>query len=388
VRIRTQAIPSASLFEGFHPWLWVLAFIALVFISIAWLDITRPPPIRPSFHSIFSSFEEMGQASETPEQERTPLFTAGIRPPLPEGISKEIGDCEHTVTVEVDGLGRRERVCMRTAVYKTHDGQALCDSLIVDIFKNGDWLLRQELDRGLFRAERFQLLRDLDMDGRAELITLLSAGPEGSGADVFRIYKFDGYTFVEALLVFGLPPQDASVAFFLRHLVELQEEISARYAGVVGSEDLCADAGDEGDCFAGSPWLLDSNGDGRLELVQLLEPPDSREASKTGPFQLFVKEFRRRGMEGLSRFHVLGPASAGSKTGSILFHRSTEGPVMLLAAFADPGARAAPSSLAVFEIAGTRVKRAPGLGGFPLPDRFARLHLADKEGPVETRYLK
>jgi hypothetical protein len=277
---------------------------------------------------------------------------------------------------------------VRTAVYKARDGQPLCDSLIVDIYKNGDWLLRQELDRGLFGAERFHLLRDLDMDGRAELITLLAAGPEGSGGDACRIYKFDGYAFVEALHVFGLLPQDASVAFFLRHLTEIQAEISERYAEAIAGPDLCADAGDEGDCFAGSPWLLDSNGDGRLELVQLLEPPESLESSKTGPFQLFVKEFRRRGMEGRSRFHVLGPGSAGLKTGSILFHRPTEGPVLLLAAFTEPGARAAPSSLAAFEIAGTRVKRAPGLAGFQLPGRFAQLHLAGKEEPVETRYLK
>jgi hypothetical protein len=377
-----------SLFEGFHPWLWVLAFIALVFISIAWLDITRPPPIRPSFHSIFSSFEEMGQDSETPESERTPFFTAGIRSPLPEGVTKEIGDCEHNLTVDVDGIGRRERVCLRTAVYRTRDGQALYDSLIVDIYKNGDWLLRQELDRGPFQAERFQLLRDLDMDGLAELITRLSAGPEGSGAEAGRIYKFDGYAFVEALHVFGLPPQDASVAFFLRHLPEIQAEISARYAEAVGSPDLCADAGDEGDCFAGSPWLLDSNGDGRLELVQLLEPPDSLESSKIGPFQLFVKEFRRRGMEGRSRFHTIGPGSAGPKTGSILFHRLTEGPVMLLASFTDPGARDAPTSLAAFEIAGIRVKKAPGLSGFALPGLNERLHFANKEEPPETRYLK
>jgi hypothetical protein len=377
-----------SVFEGFHPRLWVLAFIALVFISITWLDITRPPPIRPSFHSIFSSYEEMGQDSETPEQERTPLFTAGIRSPLPEGITREIGDCDRTVTVDVDGIGRRERVCVRTAVYKTRDGQALYDSLIVDIYKNGDWLLRQELDRGLFGAERFHLLRDLDMDGRAELITLLSVRPEGSGEDACRIYKFDGYAFVKALHVFGLPPQDASVAFFLRHLPEIQADISARYAEAIGSPDLCADAGDEGDCFAGSPWLLDSNGDGRLELVQLLEPPESPKASKTVPFQLFVKEFRRRGMEGRSRFHAIGPGSAGPKTGSILFHRSDDGRVLLLASFADPGARAAPASLAAFEIAGTRVKKAAGLGGFALPGLIERLHFANKEEPLETRYLK
>ncbi len=236
-----------------------------------------------SFYSLFASFEEEEKKPDPPWGERTPLFTTNFYDALPDGVAREIGDCVHSLTADVDGDGRRERVCVRVAVYKTQEGQALYDSLIVDIFKNGDWLLRQELDRGLFREERFHLLRDLDMDGRAELVTLLSSGSERSGGDACRIYKFDGYAFVEAMHVFGLPPQDASVAFFLRHLPEVQADISARYIEETGSDDLCGDPGEEGDCFAGSPWLLDSNADGRLELVQLLEPPGGGDASEIRP---------------------------------------------------------------------------------------------------------
>jgi hypothetical protein len=293
-----------------------------------------------------------------------------------------------TVTADVDGDGRRERVCVRTAGYRTHDGQVLYDTLLVDIFKHGDWLLRQEFDRGLFRAERFHLLRDLDMDGRAELVTLLAAGSEGSGDDACRIYKFDGYAFVEALHVFGLPPQDASVVFFLRHLPEIQADISARYMEETGSEDLCGDPGEESDCFAGSPWLLDSNGDGRLELVQMLEPPGNGDVTKTDPFRLFVKEFRRRGTEGRSRFHIIGAGSSGSRAGSILFHRSNDDRVVLLASFADPGTPAGRKASAAFEIDGTSVKKAAGLGTFPEHGLSERLRLVSREDPIETRYVK
>lgn len=378
----------ARVFEDFHPRLWVLAFIALVFISIAWLAFTRPPPIRPSFYSMFNSFEEEEKDPEPPQGERTPLFTAGLRGTLPDGVARDISDCMRTVTADVDGDGRRERVCVRTAGYRTHDGQVLYDTLLVDIFKHGDWLLRQEFDRGLFRAERFHLLRDLDMDGRAELVTLLTAGSEGSGGDTCRIYKFDGYAFVEALHVFGLPPQDASVVFFLRHLSEIQADISARYMEETGSENLCGDPGEGSDCFAGSPWLLDSNGDGRLELVQMLEPPGNGDVTKTDPFRLFVKEFRRRGTEGRSRFHAIGAGSGGSKAGSILFHRSNDGRVVLLTSFANAGALAGPASMAAFEIAGTSVKKAAGLGTFPGHGLSERLRLVSRQDPIETRYVK
>lgn len=378
----------ALAFEDFHPRLWVLAFIALVFISIAWLAFTRPPPIRPPMHFWLASLAEAGDEPEPPPGERRPLFTAGLRDTLPDGVVREIGECAHTVTVDVDGDGRRERVCVRIAGYRTEAGEALYDSLIVDIFKHDNWILRQELDRGLFREERFHLLRDLDMDGAAELITLLAAGSEGPGGDACRIYNFDGYAFVEAMHVFGLPPQDASVAFFLRHLREVRADINARYTEETGSENLCGDSGEDGDCFAGSPWLLDSNGDGRLELVQLLEPPDSETTPKTGQLRLFVKEFRRRGTEGRSRFHTIGPESAGAKTGSILFHRSDDDRVVLLASFAGPRAFSSRPAAAAFEMAGTSVKKAMSLVGYPMHMSSGRLRLARNEGPLETRYVK
>ena len=94
---------------------------------------------------------------------------------------------------------------------------------------------------------------------------------------------------METLNIFGLSPQDASAAFFLRHLKEIREEISERYSVETGIEQLCTDDWDEGDCFAGAPWLLDSNGDGRLELVQLLEPPAGTEGPKPEPYRHFVK---------------------------------------------------------------------------------------------------
>jgi hypothetical protein len=388
MRKLNSKISVALAFEGFHPRLWVLAFNALVLISIAWLGFTRPPPIRPPLHSIFATFAEEENEPDPPWGERTPLFTTNFYDALPDGVTREIGECVRTLFADVDCDGRRERVCVRVAAYGNKAGQALYDSLIVDIFKNGDWLLRQELDRGLFREERFHLFRDLDMDGRAELVTLLSSGSERSGGETWRIYKFDGYAFVEAMHVFGLPPQDASVAFFLRHLPEVQADISARYIEETGSDDLCGDPGEEGDCFAGSPWLLDSNADGRLELVQLLEPPGSGDASKSVPFRLFVKEFRRRGTEGRSRFHSIGAATGGSKAGTILFHRSNDGRVMLLASFTNPGALAASGTMAAFELSGTGIKKAAGFGDFPIPEKSERLRLAHTEDLLETRYVK
>lgn len=387
MRNRTSVRSGWHAFEGFHPRLWVLAFIALVILSIAWLDITRPPPIRPPRFSLSDLLEEIETEINEPKGERAPLFTSSYSSTLPGGVTREIGECMRVSQVDVDGDFRRERVCVRVATYEGGGGPTR-ETLLVDIHKGNEWLLRQELPGFSYGPERALLLRDLDMDGGAELVTQLASNPERPGDDVGRIYKFDGYAFVEALNIFGLPPQDASVTFFLRHLKEIREEISERYSAETGIEQLCTDDWDEGDCFAGAPWLLDSNGDGRLEVVQLLEPPGGTEGTKPEPYRLFVKEFRGRSTDGRSRFHPVEAGPAASGAGQIIIQRADDGRVLLLASFAGSGAPAATRSTSAFEIAGTSLRRATGYGGNQAPGSSMRTRIARSEEPLETRYVK
>ena len=261
MRGRTAVKSLRHAFEGFHPWLWVLAFIALVFLSIAWLDITRPPPIRPPRFSLSDVLEEIEKEINEPKGEHAPLFTSNYSSTLPEGVTREIGECLRVSHIDVDGDFRRERVCVRVATYEGGGGQPR-EALIVDIHKRGEWLLRQELSGEPFRAERVLLLRDLDMDGSAELVTLLASNPERPDGDVGRIYKFDGYTFVEALNVIGLPPQDASVVFFLRHLEEIQAEISERYSARPGSRTSARTAATRATASRGRPGCSTPTGTG------------------------------------------------------------------------------------------------------------------------------
>jgi hypothetical protein len=384
-RIRKRVVALA--FEGFHPRLWVLAFIALVFISIAWLDIMRPPPIRPPRFSLSDLLEETERELDSPKSERAPLFTSNYSNTLPEGVTREIGECVRVSHIDVDGDFRRERVCVRVAAYEGGGGPPR-EALLVDIHKRNEWLLRQELPGFSSGSERALLLRDLDMDGSAELVTQLATDPGRPDTAIGRIYKFDGYAFVEALNIFGLPPQDASVTFFLRHLKEIREEISERYSAETGIEQLCTDDWDEGDCFAGSPWLLDSNGDGRLGVVQLLEPLGGTEEPKPGPYRLFVKEFRGRSTDGRSRFHPVEAGPGASGAGQIIIQRADDGRVLLLASFAGSGAPAADRSTSAFEIAGTSLKRATGFGGNQAPGSSMRTRIARSEEPLETRYVK
>jgi hypothetical protein len=388
MRVLTRSLPLAKTFGVFFPGMWVLAFIGLVAISVAWLAFTQPPTIRPSMSLLSAAAQANGEDAEALHSVDAPLFTAGLKDSEHVPGPGETDECLRTLSVDVDGDGRSERVCVREAVKLSPDGRLFGRTLIVDIFKRKTWFLRQELDPGLFTDERFHMLRDIDMDGSADLVTFLSNGSNEQSEKIYRLHRFDGYAFVEAMHLFGLPPQDASVAYFLRRLAEIQEEINTRYAGLTGMEDLCGDSGEEGDCFAGAPWLLDSNGDGRLELVQMLEPPGGRDAAKAGPFRLFVKEFRRRGTEGRSRFHSIGPGAGSSQVGSILFHRSSEGRVLLLASFTNPGALAAPDTMAAFELSGTGIKKTAGFGGFTVPEKSGRLRLAHTEEMLETRWLK
>ena len=72
--------------------------------------------------------------------------------------------------IDVDGDGRRERVCVRVAAYETKDGSpALRREWTSTNAASGS--CARSSPSGPLRAERVIHLRDLDMDGSAELVT-------------------------------------------------------------------------------------------------------------------------------------------------------------------------------------------------------------------------
>jgi len=94
-----------------------------------------------------------------------------LKPEDDQGDYYSIGDCFLTKSVDVDGHKIQEKICLKYLQYKEYDDAYTYVFLVLDIFKDKKQILRQELDRGFFFEERFVSLKDIDSDGKAELIT-------------------------------------------------------------------------------------------------------------------------------------------------------------------------------------------------------------------------
>ena len=96
----------------------------------------------------------------------------------PEDLEKNlytIGDCSKSLNADVDGDNIQEKICVRSLQFKEYDDTDIYVSLILDLFKNKKQVLRQELNRGFFFDERFVELKDINRDGKSELITKVAS---------------------------------------------------------------------------------------------------------------------------------------------------------------------------------------------------------------------
>ena len=293
-----------------------------------------------------------------------PLSEAGMDSYAGRDSERHISECVREVAADVDGDGEREHLCFRTAWVKTRDCRIPFHTLIVDLFKGGTWVLRQELVLGVLWEEQFFLVKDLDGDGEAELVTRLQMSPGCSGCVFHRVYAYDGRAFVEWLNLFGVSPHSPQVARVLRNYSSIQEYIESRCKTLTSGKTRRGHGDEQVGCAMGAAWLLDSNGDGRVEIIQLLHPTPGDDSLESRFYRLFVMELEAGRTKGPHRFY---PLEMGGDQGSISllgFLKTRDARIHALFNFAYLGTGTGYPILKIFEVKGVEVKRIAELYGF------------------------
>ena len=288
-------------------------------------------------------------------------------------VERRTGECVRTLKADFDGDGEPEELCAGEAWIQTHQCRAPFRRLVLDLYKDKQWLLRQQLNPGVFWEERFYLVKDLDGDGRSELVTRLQLSPDCSGCTAYRIYTFTGDRFVEALSLFGVGPHSRQVARVLRDYIDIMDHIESRYRAVTGRKNPCGYGDEPTSCAIGSTWLLDSDADGRVEIVQLLDPPKDDYFLESRFYRLFVIQLGPKKTRGPHRFHPLEMEGDQGFIALLGFLRTRNGRVHALVNFAHPGTSTAYPILNVFEVRGLNLRRVAELYGFyehVVPDRL------------------
>ena len=310
---------------------------------------------------------EAGPAETDPgerEEPTGPLFEVGMDRYSGREAERHISEYVREVAADVDGDGEREHLCLRTAWVKTNGCKIPFHTLIVDLFKEGIWILRQELDLGVLWEEQFFLVKDLDGDGEAELITRIQMSPGCSGCVAHRIYAYDGRAFVEWLNLFGVSPHLPQVARVLRNYNSILDHIESRYKIEISRKKPGGHGDEEGGSGASAPWLLDSDGDGQVEIIQLLHPTAGEYSLDSRVYRLLVMELPAKGIRGRHRFYPLKFDGPGGHLSLLGFLKTRDARIHALFNFAYLGTATGYPILNIFEVKGVEVKRIAELYGF------------------------
>jgi hypothetical protein len=302
-------------------------------------------------------------------------------------VERRTSECVRTLKADFDGDGEPEELCTSEVWIQNRLCRTPTHGLQVDLYKGQRWLLHQQLNPGVFWAERFHLVKDLDGDGRAELVTRIELSPDCSGCTAYCVYAFDGDNFFEALNLFGVSPLSTQVGRVLRDYSDIQAHIESRCRAASKRGNPGGGGDDPAACASGSTWLLDSDADGRVEIVQLLDPPAGDYFLKSKWYQLFVMELGQTPAASPHRFHPLEMEGGGGYVGLLGFLKTRSGRVHALINFAHPGTSTAYPILKVFEIRGLGLKQVGELYGFyehAVPDR---LWDVDQDGNTEIIHV-
>ena len=197
--------------------------------------------------------------------------------------------------------------------------------------------------------------------------------PKPARCTAYRIYTYTGDLFVEALSLFGVSPHSPRVGRVLRDHIDIMGHIERRYRTVTDRKNPCGYGDEPSSCAIGSTWLLDSNADGRVEIVQLLDPPTDDYFIESRFYRLFVMELGPKKTRGPHRFHPLEMEGDQAFIALLGFLKTRDGRVHALVNFAHPGTSTAYPILNVFDVRGLNLRRVAELYGFyehVVPDRL------------------
>lgn len=295
-----------------------------------------------------------------------------------------IGDCFQTLNVDVDGDKIKEKICLRYLQYKEYDDIYTYVSLVLDMFKGKKQALRQELDRGFFFEERFVSLKDVDSDGKAELITRVRFSPDCSGRETYRVYTFNEDRFELALNLFNIKPDNPYLKNFLGKLPGLEEMILKDYMKKSKSKLPC---GYWEGCVRSDPWMTDSDYDGQPEVVFLVRPSEDTDSDKDKYHNLFLAEFTESGKLAGYNFHKIDLECCDAFVDVLGFLGTQDKHTHLLINFAYPGTSTGYPVLNIFDVQPTNVHKIGQFAGFYEHVIAERLRDLDEDGNTEIIYV-
>ena len=191
-----------------------------------------------------------------------------INPYNTESSLNDIGECFFNAPVELDGDPAKEVVCLRYLTSESKGKNPPNTSLVVDLSKGKNTILRQIMDRDVFFDEGFVSFKDIDGDGRAEMITRVRFSPDCSGCGAYRIYALKDYRLTLQATLFGVKIDHPSLKNILLGLPDNDKTIVSCLKEKTKDDHPC---GFYGECKISAPWIVDSNHNGQLEIVMLVD---------------------------------------------------------------------------------------------------------------------
>ena len=324
-------------------------------------------------------FEQDNAGDSKPDSEVTRNLMQTREPEEGEDALYEIEECFEVASVDLDGDNEREDLCLSYLMYKGHADKFIYTSLVVNLFKGFKYVLRQEIDRSYYFEERFLSLTDINADGRAELVTQVRFSPDCAGCDAYRIYEFNDDRFIPVLGLFGIDPDNDSIRDVWNRLDDYNKTILTHLEGTVSRTYPC---GFSENCITSVPWLVDSDHDGQLEIILLVEMPRDDFDFNTQTSYLFFaeKETHQYRLEPI-------PPENSAITNVLGFLSTRDKRTHLLINAARSGTSSAFPKLNIFDIHWPKISKIVELSGFYEHAIAERLRDLDGDGNTEIIYV-
>ena len=342
------------------------------------IDIDWPAFSKVKMEAIADLQEKNSEEQQKRSVGSTPhVYTITLD--MTEDSSNDIGDCFLNAVVELDGDPAREDVCLRYLTSESKGNNPPGISLVVDLSKGKNAILRQIIDRGVFFDEGFVSFKDMDNDGRAEMITRVRFSPDCSGCGAKRIYELKDYHFTLQATLFGININHPSLKKILRDLPDNDKKIISCLKEKTKDDQPC---GVYGECTISAPWILDTNQNGQLEIVMLVEPPRGDFGSSAKNSYLFFSEYSADG-ENLQRKLISLPLEHYPIKKLLGFIETRDKRIHLLINIAGMGTTSAFPILNVFDIRWPKLKKIGEFFGFYEHVISDRLRDLDGDGNTE-----
>ena len=332
----------------------------------------------------YDALKEIPQKKPLEDSEGLKILMHTLDPEDEQVVYYSMGDCFLTVSVDVDGDKKKEKVCLRYLKYKEYDLAYIYVSLVLDIFKDKKHILRQELDRGFFFEERFVVFKDIDLDGKVELITEVRFSPDCSGCSSYRIYTFSDDRFEHTLNLFNIEPKNLSLKSILGKISTFKEMIQKDYREKTKNEYPC---GIWESCIISSPWMVDSDHDGLPEVVLLAKSPYDATCDRDKTHYLFLAKFTKSGKLISYNLHPIKLGYCDAFVDVLGFLETNDKNIHLLINWALGGTSSAYPLLNIFNVQWNNINKIGEFCGFYERVIAGRLKDLNGDGNTEIIYV-